>query len=349
MPRWPPLKSRSEPVDRVAVGKSPGVPLYTAATLMATTAAPFVSIVIPNWNGARFLRACLGSLRAQTYPAREVVVVDGASTDGSAELVRSDYPEVCLLVLSENRGFAGNVNAGIRRSRGELVALLNNDAVADPDWLEELVGGFSDPRVGSCASKMLLVEPPDVLNSAGDFYSRDGLPGNRGVWEQDRGQYDEDQRVFGACAGAAAYRRSLLDDIGLFDERFFYQCEDVDLAYRAQLAGYVCRYVPSARVHHRLSATGGGTLASYYCGRNFIWVALKNTPPSLLKRYWPRMLRAQARLALDALRHAREPAARARLRGQWKALREMGGIIRARREVQRRTRVSARYIESILV
>jgi GT2 family glycosyltransferase len=304
--------------------------------------------VIPNWNGARFLRPCLDSLRAQTYERREVIVADGASSDGSQALVQREYPDVRLVALDCNRGFAGNVNAGIRAARGELVALLNNDAVAEPDWLERLVDGFDDPRVGSCASKMLLADPPDVLNSAGDFFGRDGLPGQRGVWERDAGQYDRGEEVFGASGGAVAYRRRMLQDVGLFDERLFYQCEDVDLAFRAQLAGYRCRYVPRARVHHRLSATGGGALASYYCGRNFLWVLLKDAPAGVLRRHWPRMLLAQVRLALAALWHAREPAARARLRGQARALLDLGEIARARREVQRRRRVSDSYIESIL-
>jgi GT2 family glycosyltransferase len=310
--------------------------------------APLVSVIIPNWNGARFLRPCLDSLRAQTYTLREVIVADGASADGSQALLRAEYPEVRLLELPENRGFAGNVNAGIRAARGEFLALLNNDATAAPDWLVELLAGFDDPAVGSCASKMLLADPPDVLNSAGDFFGRDGLPGNRGVWERDAGQYDRPEDVFGACGGAVAYRRALLEDVGLFDERFFYQCEDVDLAFRAQLAGWRCRYVPTARVQHRLSATGGGSLASYYCGRNFVWLLVKNAPAGVLRRHWPRMLAAQARLTLTALRHGREPAARARLRGQARAVLELGRMLRARRDVQRRRRVPDSYIESIL-
>ncbi len=315
---------------------------------MDESRAQLVSVIVPNWNGVRFLRPCLTSLRQQSYEPREIIVADGASRDGSIELVRDEFPEVRLLALSENRGFAGNVNAGIEAARGEFIALLNNDAVAEPDWLSRLLAGFDHPSIGSCASKMLLFEPPGALNSAGDFYGRDGLPGNRGVWQADQGQFDRSEEVFGACGGAVAYRRSMLRDIGLFDERLFYQCEDVDLAFRAQLLGYRCRYVPLARVHHRLSGTGGGELASYYCGRNFIWVLLKNAPGPLLRRHAPRMIWAQARLALQALWHAREPAARARLRGQWRALRELRTILGARAQVQRQRRVSAAYIESIL-
>ncbi len=310
---------------------------------------PTVSVIIPNWNGARLLPDCLESLRRQTYPPLEVIVADGASTDDSAAVVRERFPEVRWLALPTNRGFTGNVNAGLRAARGAVLALLNNDAEADPAWLEELVGGFAaDPRVAMCASKILLHDRRDVLIGAGDLYYRDGTPNSRGVWEEDRGQYDTPDYVFGASGGAVAYRREMLADVGLFDECLFMYCEDVDLSFRAQLRGYRCRYVPTARVYHRLSATGGGTLASYYCGRNFLRVLLQNMPASLLRRHGGRMLRAQLRLALEALRHGREPAARARLRGQLVALAELPAILRRRRAVQARRRVSDEYVESLL-
>jgi GT2 family glycosyltransferase len=310
---------------------------------------PTVSVIVPNWNGARLLPTCLASLRRQTYPPLETIVVDGASTDESVALVRRCFPEVRVLVLDANRGFAGNVNAGLRAARGEILALLNNDAEADPAWLAELVQGFAtDPRVGICAAKMLLYDRRHVLNAAGDVFHRDGTPGNRGVWQEDRGQFDTPEYVFGASGGAAAYRRQMLEDVGLFDERLFMYCEDVDLCFRAQLLGYRCLYVPTARVYHRLSATGGGPLASYYCGRNFLYVLLQNMPASLLRRYGLRMLRAQLRLALEALRHAREPAARARLRGQLAALRALPDILRRRRAIQARRRVPDAYIASLL-
>lgn len=310
---------------------------------------PLVSVIIPNWNGAALLPACLDSLRAQTYRRLEIIVVDNASTDDSAALVRERYPEVRLIVLPENRGLTGGVNAGIRAAQGEIIALLNNDAEAEPAWVEALVQALeAHPEAGSAASKMLLYDRRDVLNSAGDTYGLDGIPGNRGVWERDVGQYDADIEVFGACGGAAAYRRTMLEEIGLFDEELFMYCEDVDLAWRAQIAGYRCVFAPAARVYHRLSATGGGALASFYTGRNTLLVVAKDYPPALLRRYWPLVLRAQLRIAWDALRAWRGEAARARLRGQLAGLRLFRRWTRKRAEVYRLRRVSDAELEALL-
>jgi GT2 family glycosyltransferase len=310
---------------------------------------PRVSVIIPNWNGARLLPDCLESIRRQTYRPHEIIVVDGASTDDSVGLVRERFPEVRVLALPTNRGFTGNTNAGLRAARGEILALLNNDAEADSNWLGELVAGFAvDPTVGLCASKVLLHDRRNVLNTAGDVFYRDGTPGNRGVWEEDRGQFDQREFVFGGSGAAVAYRRDMLQDVGLFDEGLFMYCEDVDLSFRAQLLGYRCLYVPTSRVYHRLSATGGGPLASYYGGRNFIYVLLKNMPASLLRRYATAIVVRQLRLTLEALRHVRGEAARARLRGQLAALFALPLILRRRRRIQARRRVSDAYIHRLL-
>jgi GT2 family glycosyltransferase len=310
---------------------------------------PLASIIIPNWNGAPFLPACLDSLRRQSYPRFEVLVVDNASTDGSVALIERDYPEVRLVRLPTNRGLTGGVNAGIHAARGEVIALLNNDTEADPDWLSELLRALeADPEAGMAASKMLLFDRRDLIHSAGDVYGVDGLPGNRGVWQKDEGQFDGTRRVFGACGGAAAYRRAMLEEIGLFDEAFFMYCEDVDMAWRAQLAGYPCAFAPRAIVYHRLSATGGGRIASYYTGRNTIYVIAKDVPTSLLRRHWQQILCAQLRIAWEALNAWRGEAARARLRGQLAGLWGLPRMLARRRAVQRSRRVSDEYLASIL-
>lgn len=307
------------------------------------------SVIIPNWNGAHLLAPCLDSLRRQTWQAFEVIVVDNASTDGSVELISRDYPEVRVISLPSNRGFSAAVNEGIRQSSSEMIVLLNNDTEADSRWLAELHHAFyACPQIGWFASKILLYDRREAIHSAGDYYRIDGIPGNRGVWERDEGLYDSSRDVFGACAAAAVYRRSMLQDIGLFDEDLVAYCEDVDLNFRAQLAGYRCLFIPSAIVYHRLSATGGGSLASYYCGRNFIITYLRNMPGPLLRRHWPKALGAQLALTLDSLRHLREPAARARLRGQLAAFLALPATLRTRKKVQHTRRVSIEYLESLL-
>ncbi|HEY72597.1 MAG: hypothetical protein B6I35_03695 [Anaerolineaceae bacterium 4572_32.2] len=307
-----------------------------------------VSVIIPHWNAAHHLPTCLESLRHQTHPRVEVIVADNGSTDGSLELL-SDYAWVRVLPLGENRGFAGACNAGIQAARGEIILLLNNDAEADPHWLEEIIAAFErHPEAGLIASKMLLFDRRDTFHTAGDFYRVDGIPGNRGVWQHDEGQYDREEYVFSACGGSAAYRREMLGQIGLLDEDFFFSCEDVDLAWRAQLAGYRCVYAPRAVVYHKLSATGGGVTASFYDGRNFIYLLAKDYPGDLWRIHWRAILRAQLRITVKALRAWCGEAARARLRGQLVGLLHIPKILHKRRAVQRTRTVDRAYLESIL-
>ena len=315
----------------------------------ASNQRPAASIIIVNWNGAPHLPVCLNALRAQTFRAFEVIVADNASQDKSLELLAHDYPEVKVIALPENRGFTGGNNAGIRAARGEIIILLNNDTEADPHWLEEIVAAFErHPEAGLVASKMKLFDRRDTFHTAGDFYRLDGMPGNRGVWEIDRGQYDREEYVFSACGGSAAYRKSMLDQIGLLDEDFFYSCEDIDLAWRAQLAGWKCVYAPHAIVYHKLSATGGGKTASFYDGRNFIYVIVKNYPASLWKIYRGAVIRKQWSLFTEALRSWRGEAARARLRGMLSGVLHLPQLLRKRRLIQAARKVDDVYLLSIL-
>ena len=308
-----------------------------------------ISIILVNWNGAPHLPACLNALRAQTYRRFEVIVADNASRDESLELLAHDYPEVKVVALPENRGFTGGNNAGIRAAQGEFIVLLNNDTAVDPRWLEEIMAAFErHPEAGLVASKMKLFDRRDTFHTAGDFYRLDGIPGNRGVWEIDQGQYDREEVVFSACGGSAAYRKSMLDQIGLLDEDFFYSCEDVDLAWRAQLAGWQCVYAPRAVVYHKLSATGGGATASFYDGRNFLYVLAKDYPSSLWKKYRGAIIRQQWSLGVEALRAWRGAAARARMRGMWSGLIHLPGMLRKRRAVQAMRKVDDAYLLSIL-
>jgi GT2 family glycosyltransferase len=312
--------------------------------------SPFVSIIIPSYNGLAHLPVCLSSLRAQSYRPFEVILVDNASTDESAAYVRREYPEVQIISLAQNHVFAGSVNAGIRAARGAVIVLLNNDTDAEPAWLAELVAALeSEPHAGMAASKLRLFDRRDHLHSAGDAYGRDGIPINRGVWQPDTGQFDGDRLVFAPCGGAAAYRRTMLDAIGLFDEDLVAYCEDVDLAWRAQLAGWRCVFAPRAIVYHKLSATGGGKLASFYVGRNVLWIIAKDYPGDLLRIYWYRILRSQVRIAFDALKAWRGEAARARVRGLLSGVWGLPLMLRKRKAVQAQRTVSSDYLDSLLM
>lgn len=298
-----------------------------------------IDVIVPNYNGQRFLAACFTALRNQTrHHDVRVTMVDDASTDDSVAFVRAHYPEVHVIVMPQNGGFVNACNAGVAATDGEFVVLLNNDTEAAADWLAELIGALeAHPEYAFAASKLMLFDDRSKIHAAGDFYRVDGTPGNRGVWQSDDHIFQYDQEVWGACAGAAAYRRAvlamLLVDGGMFDRDLKMYCEDVDFNFRARLHGHRTLYVARAIVYHHVSATGGGVMASYYCGRNFILVWLKNMPRPLLWRYGMRFLRSQLAITWSALRHMRGQAARARLRGQLQAVWDAPRFLRKRRAI----------------
>jgi GT2 family glycosyltransferase len=175
-----------------------------------------------------FLESCISSLTEQTYKNFEIVFVDNGSSDGSVGFIQEHYPRVRIVETGKNLGFAGGINAGIRVARGEFILTLNNDTRADPHFLEEIRKPFlQDPKTGMCGSKMVF--PDGRINSTGICISRSGAAWDRGIYEPDTEQYETSEMIFGPCAGAALYRRSLLDEVGLFDEDFFMYMEDVDL------------------------------------------------------------------------------------------------------------------------
>jgi GT2 family glycosyltransferase len=246
--------------------------------------SPLISIVVLNWNGQQVVEECLESLQKQTYSPLEVIVVDNASTDGSAELVKKGFPEVKLIVNKTNLGFGGGNNVGIRASQGRYIMMLNNDTRLDPKCIEELKGPLEkDPRYGVCASKILLEYEDDLIDAAGIVVCPDGLSIGRGRLEKGN-IYDEEAEVFFASDCACLYRREMLEDIGLYDEDFFAYADETDMGWRAQLAGWRCIYNPKAIVHHFHSASSGtySPFKAYLVERNRIWVAIKSFPVSLL-------------------------------------------------------------------
>ncbi len=308
-----------------------------------------VSIVIPNWNGAQHLPVCLDSLRRQTYPDVEVILVDNASRDDSLAIV-ARYPEVRVLAQTTNLGFTGACNAGLRAARGAFHVLLNNDTETHPEWISAVVKAFDDhPEAGMVASKMLLFDRRDTLHTAGDYVTPDGLAHNRGVWTKDSGQFARRAYVFSACGGSAAYRATMLDRIGLLDEDFFFSFEDIDLAWRAQLAGWRCVFEPRAIVYHKLKASGGGTTASFYDGRNRIYTLVKNYPADLWRDHRGEVIGAQATLVRTALKAWRGAAARATLRGIAAGLLGIPRMLRKRRAIQaQRSLVDRVYLERLM-
>lgn len=310
---------------------------------------PQVSIIIPHWNGREHLQVCLTSLRNQTFKDFEVILVDNASTDGSQAYVQEQFPEVRLVQLPENRGFTGACNAGYEAAKGDYIFLLNNDTETDPACLAALVDAFErHPQAGSLACKMRLFDQRDHFHTAGDYYTLDGRPGNRGVWQQDVGQYNKEEPVFSACGGAAAYRRSVLEETGFLDDDFFFSCEDVDLGWRIHLAGKEVWYVPTAIVYHKLKATGGNVTGSYYDGRNFIYILWKNYPGSLFRRHWTAILRAQLKISWQAIKAWRGAASRARLRGQLAGLLGLFKMLPKRRRIQANRRVTDETLTAVL-
>lgn len=244
-----------------------------------------VSVIIVNYNGRAYLKNCLSSLLLQSYPAIEIIFVDNGSKDGSIEYVKKEFPSIRIIENNENFGFAKGNNIGIEAAKGELIATLNNDTEVTPGWLKELVDVMdSDENVGMCASKMLFMKNPEFLNSTGLCISRSGICWDRGIFERDVGQFESIEEVFGPCAGAALYRRDMLEKIGLFDEDFYAYLEDTDLAFRGRLAGWKCLYVPKAVLYHMHGGTAGfeSDYTIYYGNRNVLWNTIKNFPCRLL-------------------------------------------------------------------
>lgn len=315
-----------------------------------------VSIVIPNWNGWGVLEPCLRSLRNQRFRDYRVYVVDNNSQDGSVAKVRACFPEVELIALPENRGFSAAVNMGIRASRGDFVVALNNDTVADPGWLEVLVGTMeSRPEMSFGASMLLSYREPDVIDSIGDGYSRFGLGFKIGVHRRNAGQYREPFEVFGACAAASIYRRSMLDEVGLFDEDFFAYMEDIDLSIRARMAGHRCLAIPGAIVYHIGSASNGGDTSPFsisMTAKNILFILFKDIPGPLLLQVIPLAFAAQVALVFLCLTTRRYPGLRRNLKAYGKGLLAgFGGaaiMLGKRGGVQRSRRISAAELSRLI-
>ncbi|GIW08886.1 MAG: glycosyl transferase [Dehalococcoidia bacterium] len=307
---------------------------------------PLASVVIVTWNGREWLERCLPAVEAQRGVRFETIVVDNGSIDGTAELIDRCFRSVRLIRNRDNRGFAPANNQGIAAARGQYVATLNNDAIPEPDWLAALVDACeADNNLAMAASRMVRLDDPTVFDSAGIAPDRFGFAWNLRAGEKVP-EREAPREVFGACAGAALYRRGMLEDVGLFDERFGSYYEDVDLAWRSQLRGWPGRYIPSAVVRHAHSATGNRLPSAkrFLLARNRLLTVVKNMPwPGL----WVALLSAPL---LDGAAAAggllRGDAAG--LLGRLAALRELGIVLHQRRRIQRRAIVGWNDIVPLL-
>jgi GT2 family glycosyltransferase len=320
-----------------------------------------ISVVIVNWNRRELLRACLESLRRQTGPAFETIVVDNGSADGSPQ-VALDFG-ARLIGNATNRGFCAANNQGIAAASGEFVALLNNDAEAEPGWLAALHRACSRaPEVGMAASKVLVWEDPKRIDKAGHLIFPDGQNRGRGAGAVDRGQFDREEEVLWPDGCAAMYRKSMLDRIGGFDEDFFAYGDDAELGLRARIAGWKCVYTPDAVVrHHRGSTLGKGSGRRLeLIERNRLLLALKLFPWSLL---WLNPVYFALRLAAGAAmagRGAGDTAhfpgvagkwemARAIVRGDLAALGMAPRMLRKRAEIRRLRKLSPGEVRRLIL
>jgi GT2 family glycosyltransferase len=251
----------------------------------ASSSEPQVSVIIVNHNRAELLLDCLQSITAQTCRNLEILIVDNGSSDHSERAAKSlADARIVWVALDRNLGFAGGCNVGIRRARGEFVALLNNDAIAKKDWIEQLMGPMlDDPDTGMCASKILF-HGEEVIDKAGHLIYLDGQNRGRGTGERDSGQYDRPEETLFPDGCAALYRRELMLQVGGFDEEFFAYGDDADLGIRIRLLGPRCQYVPEAIVYHRHSSTLGSYSPQkiFWVERNRFWLAIKSFPFVLL-------------------------------------------------------------------
>ena len=244
---------------------------------------PEISVIIPNYNGIKYLAVVLESLERQKFRDFETIIVDNGSTDGSTAFVRENYPSVILVELHENTGFAPAANAGIKRSRSPYVLLLNNDTEADENMLSELLhAAVRHPDAFSCCARMISFTDRTRLDNAGDYYTALGWAVARGKGKA-ADRYMKEEKVFSCCAAASLYRKDFLEKTGLFDEAHFAYLEDVDLGYRARIRGYENWYIPSAVLWHVGSGTSGSRHNPFkvrLSARNNVYMIYKNMPPA---------------------------------------------------------------------
>ncbi len=312
---------------------------------------PSISVIIPAYNGRDLLKSCLGSLFGQTENNFEAIVIDNGSTDGTREFLEADFPQVRASYYQDKLGFARAANIGLSQARAtDYIALLNQDTVVDRNWLAALKARLEeDPTLGSCASKMMDYDYQDILDGAGDVYLSNGYAYRLGWSLRDAPEFQKSFRVFGACGGAALYRKKMLDEIGWFDEDLMMYYEDVDLNFRAQICGYACEFVPEALVYHKGSAPKEGENSEnnpktlFLLARNSLFVIIKNYPLIALIRNAHRIVGSRVRYT-RAYYKINPALGRACLKGILFAFLNMGSMLLKRWSIQRKRKVDYREV-----
>jgi GT2 family glycosyltransferase len=311
--------------------------------------SPRVAVVVVNWNGGDVLTRCLDALAGQVVSPARILVVDNASTDGSADRLEERHRRVEVLRLAGNVGFAAANNLAVRAVDDcDWVALLNPDAFPEPGWLEALLRAAADePEFEFFASRLLQAGSPDTLDGAGDALHANGLAWRRDHGAPAAGTALAREETFSACGAAALYRRDAFLEARGFDERFFCYFEDTDLAFRLRLAGHRCLYVPDAVVHHVGSALAGAMsdFTVYHSYRNLAWTWAKNMPRALAWRHAPEFALANVLLLGAFLVRGRPGVV---LRAQWDALRGLPWVRAERQRLQAGRRATTDEIEQAL-
>ena len=312
------------------------------------TNSPSVSIIVVNWNGASILPRCLAAISAQTFTNYEVIVVDNASSDGSADEIEQRWPRVRVIRLEENSGFAAANNLAAQEARGHWLALLNNDAFPEAEWLANLVQAAKNQPAYACfASCLLQAHNPDYIDSSGDICHTSGLAWNRGKGRLHSELQGKSMEVFSPCAAAALYLREAFLLVGGFDNHYFSHHEDIDLGFRLRLLGWRCLLVPDAVAKHIGSASFGGevpeTIYRTHC--NMVWTYFKNMPGYLVWRYLPAHLAANL---VFLIYYSLKGQGKAIWHAKWDAWRNLPRVLKQRREIQERRTTSCEAIRQVL-
>lgn len=306
-----------------------------------------ISVIIVNYNGKHLLKECIQSILSQSYPNIEIIMIDNASVDGSAEFVKELFHDIKIIKLSSNKGFAGGNIEGLKYAQGDYIMLVNNDVVLDTDCISNLVTSLeSHQDIGIAATKMLVYNG-DKIDSAGDGFSTSlkAYKRGEGLYSDN---YNNEEYVFGACAGAAMYRRKMIDEIGFFDEDFFLIHEDTDLNLRAQIMGWKVLYIPSAIAYHKVRSTIGqmSDIAVYYSLRNLELVRLKNIPTEVFLRCLPTFILGSL---LDFfyffIKHGKMGLF---FKAKRDALKLLPDMMKKRREIVKRKKVDNNYILNLM-